>query len=337
MVDQKVIAQTAGVSEATVSRAFNQSANISPRTLGKIQEAMMSLGLQPLPSLPVCAKSKKRYVLVMAGDIANFFFSQVIKGICDQLTREGLSPVVCNSNYDEHLEEQKIIQAEKNDYLGVILVTAMEHPTLSETLKDIDTPLVLVNRYIHSIETNTVCIDNYMGGYLAASHLLENGHRRIAYIASQKGSTPQEDRIRGFFAAVKELQPSNFRCKVFYGTSDVERGRQVALNLVGQGMPYTAIFVADCQIAVGVVNALNDFGYRIPNDLSILCFDDSPYINEAGLCLSTVRYDPYSMGRTAVSTLLQNLENRQGNKSHVVLVPRLVLRRSVKKLPVDDQ
>ena len=338
MIYQKIIAEKAGVSEATVSRAMNQSANVSPKTLRKIQETMKSLGLQPLTAISPVPKSKSGYVLVMAGDIANYFFSLVIKGICDQLVREGLLPVVCNSNYDERMEEQQILRAEKNNYLGIIMVTAMEHPILTEVIRDIDTPLVMVNRYIHSIETHTVCIDNYMGGYVAATHLVENGHRRIAYFASLKGSTPQEDRIHGFFDAIKELQISDFHCKVFYGTSGVERGRQLALTLVRQGMPYSAIFVADCQIAVGVVNALNDFGYCIPDNISILCFDDSPYINEAGLCLSTVKYDPYAMGRTAVNTLIQNLGRGHGeDKAHVVLMPQLLRRRSVRKIPNHTQ
>lgn len=332
MIDQKKIAEIAGVSPATVSRAFTQSANVSPRTLAKIQDAMVSLGVQPVACLPSTVRKKSRYVLVIAGDIANHFFSRIIKGICDRLISIGILPVVCNSNYNSQAEEEQIALAEANNYLGIIMITAMEQPTLTAALQKIKLPVVFVNRYIHSVEADVVCIDNYMGGYIAASHLLENGHSKIAHVASYKGSTPQEDRVQGFAAALRELKRGKYQYKIYYGESSIERGRQFANELVSQGMPYTALFVADCHIAVGIVNSLYDLGYRIPNDLSVLCFDDSPYIDESGLCLSTVKYDPYVMGQTAVKALMQRLNDPLGNKSRVLLVPQLIKRRSILKL-----
>ena len=327
MIDQKTIAEKAGVSRATVSRAFTQNANISPKTLAKIQNAMISLGLQPIAWLPSEAKKKTRYVMVIAGDIANYFFSQVIKGICDRLLILGLMPVVCNSNYDSQIEESQIEFADANNYLGIIFVTAMERPTLSAVLHRIHTPVVFVNRYLHSFESDTVCIDNYKGGYMAASHLVEKGHRYIAHIASYKGSTPQEDRIRGFSAALQDLQPGRYKYDVFYGEGSVERGRNIAMKLIQQNFPCSALFVADCQVAIG---------YKVPEDLSILCFDDSPYINENGLRLSTVTYDPYPMGQAAIDLLMQRLNSDIDNITHVDLMPHLIVRDSVRDIRSDS-
>lgn len=333
MVDQKTIAEKAGVSRATVSRAFTQNANISPKTLAKIQRAMQELGVQPIAWLPNEVQKKARYVLVIAGDISNYFFSMVIKGICDRLLTLGLMPVVCNSNYDSEVEERQIEYADTNNYLGIIFVTAMEHPTLSALLHRIHTPVVFVNRYIHSFETDTVCIDNYRGGYMAAQHLVEKGHRRIAHIASYRGSTPQEDRIRGFTAAIRDhLQPGKYKYDVFYGESSLERGRRIARKLIQKELPCTALFVADCQVAIGIVYTLQENGYQVPEDLSILCFDDSPYIDENGLGLSTINYDPYPMGQMAVDLLMQRLDAGRGSISHVDLMPQLIPRGSVKDL-----
>ena len=94
-------------------------------------------------------------------------------------------------------------------------------------------------------------------------------------------------------------------------------------------MLYTALFVADCQIAVGIVNSIYDLGYRVPEDMSILCFDDSPYIDESGLCLSTIKYDPGTMGKAAVDTLIQRIGDPALEMRHLSLVPRLVERKSV--------
>ena len=332
MVDQKTIAEKAGVSRATVSRAFTQNANISPKTLAKIQRAMAELGLPPIAWLPNEVQKKTKYVLVIAGDISNYFFAQVIKGICDRLQILGLMPVVCNSNYNSEVEERQIEYADANNYLGIIFVTAMEHPTLSAVLHRIRTPVVFVNRYIHSFETDTVCIDNYRGGYMAASHLVEKGHRSIAHIASYRGSTPQEDRIRGFTASMQDLQPGKYKYDVFYGDSSLERGRNIAKKLIQRHLPCTALFVADCQVAIGIVYTLQENGYKIPDDLSILCFDDSPYINENGLRLSTINYDPFPMGQTAVDLLMQRLDAGSGSISHVDLMPQLIIRGSVKDM-----
>lgn len=329
MVDQKTIAEKAGVSRATVSRAFTQNANISPKTLAKIQAAMAELGLPPISWLPSEVRKKTQYVMVIAGDISNYFFSQVIKGICDRLLNLGLLPVVCNSGYDTQIEDSQVEFADANNYLGIILVTAMERPTLSAALRRIRTPVIFVNRYIHSFEADTVCIDNYRGGYTAAEYLVGRGHLRIGHIASYRGSSPQEDRIRGFRAALQDLAPGRYAYEVFYGETGLERGAGVARELVRRQFPCTALFVADCQIAIGVVTTLMSMGYQVPRDVSILCFDDSPYINEAGLSLSTVSYDPYAMGVASVDLLMQRLNAGTGNISHVDFIPKLIQRGSV--------
>lgn len=332
MINQKKIAERAGVSRATVSRAFTQNTNVSPKTLAKIQDAMVSLGLKPLAYLPNGEQKRVNYVLVIAGDISNYFYSKIIQGICDQLTSLGIMTVVCNSNYDSQMEEEQIAFANANNYLGIIMVTAMEHPTLSEALKKSRIPTIFVNRYIHSVDTDVVCINNYMGGYMAASYLIENGHKQIAYIATLKDSTPQEDRIKGFATAIHDLRVSMENYQVFYGESSVLRGKQVVSELIAQGMPYTAIFVADALVAVGIVNTLKVHNFRIPEDVSILCFDDSPYIDESGLSLSTVKYDPYPMGQATANALIQRLSDPVNGGHHLYLIPRLVERKSVKNL-----
>lgn len=334
MVDQKKIAEVAGVSAATVSRAFTQAANVSPKTMARIQRAMEQLGLQPIVCLPKEAKRRTKHVLIICNDIANYFFSFVLKGICDQLIAMGLLPVVCNSGNNFLIEESHINYADANHYLGVIFITATETPALSALLQRISLPVILVNRYIHSIEKDTVSIDNYRGGYMAACHLVERGHRRIAYVATYKNSTPQDDRIKGFSAAIEEQCNARYpiHYKIFYGDSSIERGYLFGTELIQQGLPYTALFVADCQVAVGIVNALQHNGYSIPKDMSILCFDDSVSISEYGLNLSTITYDPYSLGKTAATHLMNRWESDRDDIIHIDLMPKLIERQSVKNI-----
>ena len=334
MIDQKKIAEVAGVSAATVSRAFTQAANVSPKTMAKIQQAMESLGLQPIVYLPKEAKRRTKHVLIICSDVANYFFSFVLKGICDQLIAMGLLPVVCNSGNNFLVEESHINYADANHYMGIIFITATETAALSALLQRISVPVILVNRYIRSIEKDTVSIDNYRGGYMAACHLIEKGHRRIAYVATYKNSTPQDDRVRGFSAALDEYRNTRYpiHYKTFYGESSIERGYLFGTELIRQGLPYTALFVADCQVAVGIVNALQHSGYSIPKDISILCFDDSVSISEYGLNLSTITYDPYSLGKTAATQLVNRWDSDSDDIIHIDLLPKLIERNSVESI-----
>ncbi len=333
MIDQKMIAEKAGVSRATVSRAFTQNANISPKTLAKIQQAMLDLGIPPIEHFPNKISKNLKYALIIAGDISNNFYAHVIRGISDRLISLGILPVICNSNYDEMLEERMIEQADANNYLGIFFVTAMERSSLSSLLRRINTPVIFVNRYIHSFEGHTVCIDNFKGGHIAAQHLIANGHHRIAYIATYKGSTAQEDRIRGFKSYLDELPTSQYTYQLFYTENSLKRGTEFAINLIRQRLPYTALFVADCETAAAIVHALTNEGYQIPRDISILCFDDSLYISDNGLRLSTIAHDPYSMGETAAKLLTQQLAIKTQNTIHIDLQPQLIIRSSVQELP----
>ncbi len=334
MLDQKKIAEVAGVSTATVSRAFTQAANVSPKTMAKIQQAMEKLGLQPLVCLPNEAKRRTKYVLIICTDVADQFYSLVLKGICDRLIETGLLPVVCNSGNNYLIEEHHINYADTNHYLGIIFITATESSAFSSLLQRISVPTILVNRYLHSVEKDTVSIDNYRGGYMAACHLIERGHRRIAHVATDKNSVPQNDRVRGFSAALDDHRNTRYpiHYKLFYGESGIERGYLFGNEIIHQGLPYSALFVADCKVAVGIVNALQHSGYNIPKDVSILCFDDSVSIGEYGLNLSTIAYEPYSMGKTAATQLMNRWNSDANDIIHIDLLPKLIDRNSVSNI-----
>lgn len=329
MINQKDIAAAAGVSRATVSRAFTQNANISPKTLNKIQNAMERLGLDPIPWYPAGENKKSRHVVVMAGDVANEFYSHIIKGICDKFQTLGIYPIVCNSNYDSQFEEEQIRFAQENGCLGIILVTAVESETLVERLKKTSIPVILVNRYIHSLDMDMVCIDNYGGGYTAANCLLQNGHIKIAHLAGEKHSTPQQDRVRGFRDAIRDFGKRSVTHNVFYGEQSAERGERFAETIIKNPEAYTAVFAPACPIAYGLVNRLRRAGITVPKDLSVICFDDSVLIDERGLNLSTVGYDPYTMGVYAADTLVRRLENSHTGKFRLLLEPVLIDRGSV--------
>ncbi len=334
MVKQKDIAQKAGVSRATVSRIFTQKANVRPATLQKIQDAMNELGADAPVGLAANRSSNKKYVMIVAGDVSNEFYSQIIKGCCNGLSKHGYYAIVCDSNYDIEYEKRCIINAEQEKFGGVVLITAVEDPGLIDILRNAPIPVVLANRYIRSLGMNMVCIDNYNGGYNATAYLIERGHKKIAFLGGYKNSTATQDRYKGYMDALAdsgiELCPERI---FFSGQSQaIGSGRKFASESIQNGVEYTAVFSTNCPLAVGAVNVFSESGFAIPEDLSIICFDDSPSIGKDGLNLTTISCEPYLIGQETVVALQRLIEGSTTGKTTLLLSPRLIERASVRRI-----
>ena len=188
MVTQKQIAEMAGVSFATVSRALTHSAKVRPDTLQRIRSAMQALGVNNCDDFFLGRSTLSKMVLVIVGDIATEFFANIVIGISDVLSAQGYSMVLCNSRYDSKVEMERLQSAQDCGYAGIIMITAMETHELVTFLQSAAIPIVLVNRYIRTLDIDVVRIDNYRGGYMAAQYLLEKGHRHIAHLAGPRNS-----------------------------------------------------------------------------------------------------------------------------------------------------
>ena len=195
MVTQKQIAEMAGVSFATVSRALTHSAKVRPDTLQRIRSAMQALGVNNCDDFFLGRSTLSKMVLVIVGDIATEFFANIVIGISDVLSAQGYSMVLCNSRYDSKVEMERLQSAQDCGYAGIIMITAMETHELVTFLQSAAIPIVLVNRYIRTLDIDVVRIDNYRGGYMAAQYLLEKGHRHIAHLAGPRNSAAPQDRL----------------------------------------------------------------------------------------------------------------------------------------------
>lgn len=332
MIKQKDIAERAGVSRATVSRVFTKQAAIRPETLRKIQNAMYELGVEAPPSFANDGGSHKNYVMIVAGDVSNEFYSQIIKGCCNGLSKHGMYAVVCDSNYSIEFEKSCINRAIQEKYGGIILITAVEDPELVNLLRSVQIPVILANRYIRSLDMNMVCIDNYSGGYIAANYLIEHGHRKIAFLGGFKNSTATQDRFRGYKEALADAGLGFSDEHFFFSTQNISDGRQFADEALNRGLDFTAFFSTNCPLAVGAINRLAAEGISVPDDISVVCFDDSLLISEDGMNLTTVSCEPYLIGQNSVSSLLRALDGEFSTKTTMLLPPQLIERTSVRHI-----
>ena len=329
---QKTIAEKCGVSAATISRAFTGSANVRPDTMQKIHNAIRALGVTNYDDIFFGKNPLSKHVLVIAGDISNHFYINVVKGIAKALAPEGFFPVLCNSNYDSATEISYMKKIAANGYAGIIMITAVENPELISLLRDLKIPVVMVNRHIRAMDLDIVRIDNYRGGYIAAQYLIENGHSRVAYLSGPRDSAANQDRQRGFTDAMRDYGLVLSKDDIVYGNLSSDCGKRFAAWLCDRGPRYTAAFIANDYMTSGAVNQLVKMGVKVPEAMSVICFDDSPLVNEDNLDITAVSFDPVYMGAAAANLLLQRLGDMLGNRSQLIFPPRLTERSSVRKM-----
>lgn len=330
MITQRLIAEKAGVSYATVSRAFTHSAKIRPETIRKIRSAMNELGVNYDEEIFLGRNAMEKMVLVVVGDIVKEFFANIIVGIDSVLQANGYSIVLCNSGFNDQVELKSIEEAQKNRYAGIIMVTVVETKEIVSALQHAEIPTILVNRYIRSLDLDVVRIDNYRGGYRAAEHLIENGHKHIAHLAGPKNSAATEDRLRGFMHAMQDNGMTLHEQDVVYGDLSRESGKHFADFLIHGN--YTAAYIGNDYMTVGAVNHLIKQGYRIPDDMSIICFDDSPMLNEDALNITSISYEPQIMGHSTAEILLKRIADPLGRCIKEIYSPILNNRNSVLNL-----
>lgn len=330
-INQKLIAEKAGVSCSTVSRAFTKNAKVHPDTLLKIQTAMSELGIED-PNAVLTAPPPARQVLIIVADITDEFQADAIKGISDHLYQSDMITVLCNSNHDWQMEETYLKYAEANHFAGVIIMSAVGSPKLIELLTHYSIPVILVNRFIRALDMDVVCIDNYRGGYMAARHLIENGHREIAYLSGSRLSTAHQDRLHGFTDAIMDAGLSLSPDHVFYGDNSRNSGKDFINHFFSRKNNFTAVFASNNPMAIGSLTKLQELGYHVPDDVSIICFDDTQLVKDGKIKLSTVSYDPYLMGAAAVDSLLSRIDKPFSEKIKITYSPHLTMRDSVRSL-----
>lgn len=326
---QKTIAERAGVSYATVSRAFTSSAKVKPQTLQRIRNAMLELGITNSDEILLGKTFISKAVLLVVNDISNQFYSRVARGVCEGLAPFGYSVILCCYGADIQRELSALYGAVDSGYSGIIMITIDGKEEVSRFIHSSSIPVVLVNRYIQSLDLDVVRIDNYRGGYLAAQHLIDHGHRRIAHLAGIPDSGTTIDRRRGFQDAMDSHSLDFTAQDVVYGDSTPKSGRDFADWLISQGPRYSAAFVGNDYMAAGLVRRLREVGQRVPEDYSVVCFDESYLVNEEGLDLTTISCDPVLMGRSAAEIFLKRLNDLLGERFRIVYSPQLTQRSSV--------
>jgi LacI family transcriptional regulator len=328
----KEVAAAAGVSLGTVSNVLNRPERVSTATRERVELAMRELGFVRNESARQLRAGRSRTVAYVMLDATNPFFTDVAQGIEEAAEGQDLSVFLCNSDNRPERERAYLQRLEQQRVQGV-LVTPIdpESPVLAELVRH-GIPVVVVDRIRDTQDLCTVSVDDELGGRLAVEHLLDLGHRRIAYIGGPEHLGQVRDRrLGGQQALVGQGLAADDLVTLETDSLTVAEGRRAGERLAGlpsRSRP-TAAFCANDLLALGLLQHAVTLGIRVPEELAIVGYDDIDFAAAAAVPLTSVRQPRRLLGRTAAELLLDEAANEDTHQhQRVVFTPELVARTS---------
>jgi LacI family transcriptional regulator len=324
----KDLAKYVGVSTATVSHVINNTRFVSEELRQKVLKAIEELNYHPNGIARSLVKRRTHSIGIIITDIINPFYTAIVRGVEDVAHQRGYNVILCNSDEDPGKETIYIQVLLEKRIDGLIISTAFRdgvHPLLPK-LKTI--PLVSIVRKTEGLVGDTVAGDNVGGSYKAVQHLIESGHRRIGMISGPAGFSSGFERLEGYRKALDEYGIPVDPNLVKYGDFKRESGFQLTREMLQGRDPPSAIFVANNQMALGALRALNELKIRIPEDLSLICFDNIEWYSFLNPPITTVEHSPYVMGSTAGEMLLQRIAGKRKRPKTVIIQSNLSIRGS---------
>jgi LacI family transcriptional regulator len=324
-----MVAKAAGVSPSTVSRILNGTAVVSEIKKKAVDDAVANLGFVPNPVARGLAGGRTLSIGVVTQAIDSPFYGAALRGIEDELDPAGYSPLFVSGHWNASSEARCIDVLRSRRVDGIIVLTGrVPDQTLKSCAKHL--PIVVTGRQLKASGLFTLNFDNFEGGRLATQHLIELGHRRIAFIAGDPQHPDANERLRGYRAALEAAGIAFDESLVVPGEYHEVSGLMAVDRLIEGRVQFTAVFAANDQMAFGAALGLHRRALRIPDDVSLVGFDDLPSSLYAIPPLSTVHQPAYELGRLAASAMLQMLA---GNKPDVQMpAPRLIGRESSRRL-----
>lgn len=327
------VARLAGVSTATVSRALNGTAQIAPSTRAAIDAAVEQLGYRPNSIARSLVTKSTQTIALLLPDISNPFYAGLVGGIQAYALSHDHTMLLCTTEGDPEREEQ-YLQLLRDKQVDGALVDGLVLPPdrIARFVRD-GFPIVCLDRDIDSSAIPLVQVDNRLGGRLATEHLLALGHTRIAHVTGARTLHISDDRLDGYRDALRDAGIEAHPSLVEPGTFTEEGGYLAAKALLEREPRLTAIFAANDLSAVGVLNALAEAEHYVPEDVSVVGFDDLRLAAYTSPPLTTVRQPAEAIARLATELLIGLTRGEEVRPMKHVLAPTLVERGSTAAWP----
>ena len=323
------VARRAGVSAMTVSRVINGSGHTSPEARARVEQAIAELGYVPNAVARHLRSKRSKTIGLVITDITNPFFTSIARGAEDVAGPHGFGVLFCNTDESEADEVAYVSMLLERQIDGVLLVPASASSRSLKLLRDRHVPVVVLDRRVRAPRVDVVRGDSEGGAYGLVRHLVSLGHRRIAALAGPRDVSTSIDRVEGYQRALAEVGVPLDEDLVRFGGYQEAAGHAMAREVLAVADPPTAIFAGNNFIAAGVLAALRECGLRVPDDISLVAFDDLPSAWNADPFLTVAVQPAYDLGRRAAELLLTRLQRGEASPGREVVLPvELLVRRS---------
>ncbi len=323
------VSELAGVSLATVSRVMNKNARVSEKTTAKVEAAMAQLGYRPNSIAQSLASNCSNSVGVLVSELHGPFYGSMMSGIETELRAASKHAIITagHSNEAAEIDGIEFLIGRSCDAL-ILHVEAVSDEYLIELSKG-STPIILINRLIPELKDNCISLNNELGGYLATKSVLEQGHKKLAYISGPLWKTDANERFEGYKRALAEHQTPFDPALMFEGDFQDTGGCKGMAALLKRDQPFTAVICANDEMASGAMGIIREHGLDIPNDISVIGFDNVTFARYLYPKLSSIDYPIYDMGRMSARWVLKTVYKKPNIEIENVFEPQLVIRDSV--------
>ncbi|HGY9595328.1 substrate-binding domain-containing protein [Vibrio campbellii] len=334
MATMKDIAKLAGVSTSTVSHVINKTRFVSEEISERVNNAAKELNYYAPSALARSLKvNRTKTIGMLVTTSTNPFFGEVVKGVERSCYQKGYSLILCNTEGDNERMRESINTLLQKRVDGLILMcSSLEGERIDVFERYPDIPVVVMDWGPMLFTSDKIQDNSLRGGYLAAKYLIDCGHKEVGCITGPLIKHQAQMRYEGYKRAMLEAELEFNAHWIVESDFECEGGYQAFKKMVERGPLPSSIFVSNDMMAMGVINAANELGIQIPEQLSIIGYDDIHIAKFMSPSLTTIHQPKYRLGQAAVETLLRKLDEKSDEAQVVQLEPTLVERNSVRLL-----
>lgn len=335
--DIRDLAEVLNLSTTTVSRVLNGKAikyRIKVETQNRVIKAAKEYNYTPSKVARSLKMSKTDTLGLIIPDISNPFFADIARSIEREARSKGYSIILCDSEENHMIEKEHISLLLSHKVDGIILApVGIDFKYIINTFQT-GLPIVILDRYSPEIGLPYITSNNYQGGIDAINYLISMGHRKIACLQGIPESYPTIERVRGYSEALRVVGIPIDRNLIVGDDYSIVNGYKQTQILFSMNNPPTAIFALSNLIGLGVIKAIQEMGLQIPDDISLVSFDEQPYSAFLATPMTTIDQKKSEMGQLAVDILIKSIENKEYRKKDIsmILKTTLIIRNSVKRI-----
>jgi len=326
------VAHEAGVSDATVSRVFNNKSGVKEATRTRVLDAAQKLGYVVNLQARSLAGGKSNVMGLVIPGLDNSYIVEILRGIDLELVRVDYELMIYTTHRKSNNEPNYLQYIANGLTEGILLVVPLLSTEFLDALAKTNYPYVLIDAVDPSGRSSSVNATNWEGAYKATEYLIKLGHKRIAFITGILELSSSKDRYDGYINALKDYDIPVDSSLIVKGDFGKGSGYRASRELLQLENPITAIFASNDAMAIGAMDAIREAGLRIPQDISIIGFDDIPEADNTYPKLTTVHQPLEEMGRVGVKLLLEQIEYPENVQKNITLATNLIIRDSCQPL-----